>query len=192
MICSLCLVVQVQSAEIHTRVRKQMCVHLCVYVHVCVCGNCDEAKEWTYCPYCRPPLKRCTWLVGVCVCVCMEQLFSSTTWGGSGGRHRRTTAVALGLVGTVAWTMWEENQGQEEGRERKRRDSLGKEAFTSWDKMRWPNEERTHGSEKRRHQRKEYVPLCRSALKQEKPQRPAGDVDRGIIWPQGHCRETWD
>lgn len=45
MICSLCLVVQVQSAEIHTRVRKQMCVHLCVYVHICVCGNCDEAKE---------------------------------------------------------------------------------------------------------------------------------------------------
>lgn len=53
----------------HSCQKTNVCVHLCVYVHVCVCGNCDEAKEWTYCPYCRPPLKRCTWLVGVCMCV---------------------------------------------------------------------------------------------------------------------------
>lgn len=177
----------------HSCQKTNVCASVCVYVHVCVCGNCDEAKEWTYCPYCRPPLKRCTWLVGVCMCV-----YGTAVLQYYMGRVRGETQTNYSCGPGACGNCGLNNVGRESGargrtrEEEKRRDSLGKEAFTSWDKMRWPNEERTHGSEKKRHQRKEDVPLCRSALKQEKPQRPAGDVDRGIIWPQGHCRETWD
>lgn len=52
-----------------------VCVSLLARVSLCVllCARSDdEPREQTHCPRCRLPPECCTWLVGLCVCVCVQ------------------------------------------------------------------------------------------------------------------------
>lgn len=78
---------------------------------VCVCMFPKlwcELKVQPYCPFCRPPLERCTCLVAVTVCVCVyrEQLFSSATWGGQ-GETWTNYSCGPGACGNCGWATWE-------------------------------------------------------------------------------------
>ena len=109
---------------------------------VCVCSNCDdEPKVQTYCPNCRLPPERCTWLVSVCVsvfvCVCVCVCVQGTAvlqryMGRSGGDTNGLQLWPRGL-----WELWLEQRGRGEKRrmrERQKRFNGGRGAdnFASW------------------------------------------------------------
>lgn len=74
-------------------------------------------------PDCRLPPQRCTWLAGLCVCVCREQLFSSATRGGQ--RETRTShSCGPGACGNCGLNNVGE-EAEEEEKERSGGESTG-------------------------------------------------------------------
>lgn len=160
----------------HSCQKTNVCVHLCVYVHVCVCGNCDEAKEWTYCPYCRPPLKRCTWLVGVCMCV-----YGTAVLQYYMGRVRGGDTDELQLWPWGLWELWLEQCGKRiRG---KRKDERGREEI-HWEKKRLQAETRWDGQMKREHM----------AARREDTREKNMSLCVGVLWSRKSHRDqqaTW-
>lgn len=85
-----------------------------------MCCNCDdEPKVQTYC---RLPPEHCTWLVGVCVCVCVQGTAVLQCYiERSGGDTDELQLWPRGL-----WELWLEQHGRGGGGEREdERDAEG-------------------------------------------------------------------
>ena len=105
---------RVVRVSVHVRPHMSLCV--------CVCSNCDdEPKVQTYCPNCRLPPERCTWLVSVCVsvfvCVCVQGTAVLQRYmGRSGGDTNGLQLWPRGL-----WELWLEQRGRGEKRRMRER-----------------------------------------------------------------------
>lgn len=110
---------KVLSFPVH--VRPHMSLYICVRLQ-------------TYCPYCRLPLQRCTWLAIVCVCVCVQGTAVPQRYmGRSEGDTEELQLWPWGL-----WELWLEQCGRGEGEEaggRMKEELRRFDNFTSWSEM---------------------------------------------------------